>query len=53
MAETFIIDSHPMVGDGNAMQADVDNKYYEYTFVTNQRSLCNKCHVKDEGDAPF
>ena len=53
MAQTFIIESHPQVGDGNATQADSDNKYYQYTFETNQRSLCNKCHIKDEGDAPF
>ena len=53
MAQTFLIESHPMVGDGNATQADIDNKYYQYTFETNQRSLCNKCHIKDEGDAPF
>ncbi len=32
MAQTFIVESHPMVGDGNATQADSDNKYYQYTF---------------------
>ena len=53
MGETFIIESHPQPNDGGATQADLDNMYYDYTFVTNQRSLCNKCHVKDEGDAPF
>ncbi len=53
MAETFIADSHPMITDGGAVQSDVDNMYYEYTFVQNQRSLCNKCHAKDLGDAPF
>jgi len=50
---TFIEESHPLITDIGATQADVDNKYYEYTFVTNQRSLCNKCHTKDLGDAPF
>lgn len=52
-AETFIVESHPQITDGGATQADVDNKYYQYTFVQNQRSLCNKCHVKDAGDAPY
>lgn len=51
--EEFIIDSHPQLTDGNATQNDIDNMYYDYTFVTNQRSLCNKCHVKDAGDAPY
>ncbi len=53
MGETFLIESHPNDGDIDFVQSDVDNKYYNYTFVTNQRSLCNKCHVKDYGDAPF
>jgi hypothetical protein len=53
--ETFIADSHPAVTDIGFDQADVDNSYYDYdlSFVANQRSLCNKCHVKDEGDAPY
>lgn len=51
--ETFIADSHPQPTDTGWSQDDEDNMYYEYTFVTNQRSLCNKCHVKDLGDAPF
>jgi hypothetical protein len=46
-------DSHPQITDGGATLDDVTNKYYQYTFVTNQRSLCNKCHVKDLGDAPY
>ena len=50
--ETFIADSHPQLTDTGASAADVANKYYQYTFVLNQRSLCNKCHVKDFGDAP-
>lgn len=50
---TFLIESHPQLTDGGATQADIDNMYYDYTFVTNQRSLCNKCHTKDYGDAPF
>ncbi len=51
-AETFIVDSHPQLTDGGATADDVTNKYYQYTFVNNQRSLCNKCHVKDAGDGP-
>ncbi|MCB1163402.1 MAG: cytochrome c3 family protein [Candidatus Krumholzibacteriia bacterium] len=51
--ETFIADSHPQPTDTGWSQDDADNMYYEYTFVTNQRSLCNKCHVKDLGDAPL
>ena len=46
-------DSHPQDGDGNATVDDIANKYYQYTFVDNQRSLCNKCHVKDQFDAPL
>ena len=53
MAETFLVDSHPADTDIGFVQSDVDNKYYEYTFVTNQRSLCNKCHAKDFGDSGF
>jgi hypothetical protein len=48
----WVVDSHPQTGDGGASAADVANKYYQYSFVTNQRSLCNKCHTKDLGDAP-
>ncbi len=51
--ETFIADSHPQLGDIGATQDDVDNKYYNYTFIQNQRSLCNKCHGKDFGDGPY
>ena len=47
MAETFLADSHPSVTDIGFVQTDVDRKYYNYTLVQNQRSLCNKCHVKD------
>ena len=53
MAETFITDSHPQLTDTGATADDVTNKYYQYTFVENQRSLCNKCHVKDLGDAGY
>jgi len=53
MGETFIADSHPQITDTGATQNDVDNMYYQYTFVQNQRSLCNKCHVKDFQDAPY
>ena len=52
-AETFIADSHPKTGDTGATADDIARKYYQYTFVQNQRSLCNKCHVKDAGDAPY
>jgi hypothetical protein len=50
---THIIESHPQADDTGASAEDVANKYYEYTFVDNQRSLCNKCHVKDQFDAPY
>ena len=50
MSETFLIDSHPAGLDEGATQNDLDNMYYNYTFVQNQRSLCNKCHAKDYGD---
>lgn len=53
MAETFLADSHPQLTDGNATAEDIANMYYNYTFVANQRSLCNKCHVKDAGDEPY
>ncbi|MFH1278501.1 MAG: hypothetical protein ABIK65_08995 [Candidatus Eisenbacteria bacterium] len=47
----FINDeSHPQDGDGGASVEDIANKYYQYTFTDNQRSLCNKCHVKDAFD---
>ncbi len=48
----FIVDSHPQGTDGGIGANDVTNKYYQYSFVNNQRSLCNKCHVKDFGDEP-
>jgi len=53
MSETFLADSHPAGLDEGATQDDLDNMYYNYTFVENQRSLCNKCHAKDYGDAPY
>ena len=53
MAQTFIADSHPQLTDIGATADDVANKYYQYTFVQNQRSLCNKCHVKDLGDGAY
>lgn len=49
---TFIVDSHPQATDGGVGIDDPTNKYYQYTFVNNQRSLCNKCHAKDFGDEP-
>ncbi len=51
--ETFIADSHPVGTETGATPEDVANKYYEYTFVQNQRSLCNKCHIKDAFDAAY
>lgn len=52
MDSEFIVDSHPATGDGGLGTNDVAYKYYQYTFVTDQRSLCNKCHDKDFGDKP-
>jgi hypothetical protein len=49
----FIVDSHPQAGDGGVGPNDATNKYYQYTFIQNQRSLCNKCHVKDFEDGPY
>lgn len=49
----FIADSHPQATDAGATADDVARKYYNYTFVQNQRSLCNKCHLKDAGDEPY
>ncbi len=48
----FMVDSHPMATDGGVGTNDATNKYYQYAFATNQRSLCNKCHVKDFDDEP-
>jgi hypothetical protein len=53
MSETFLVESHPAVTDIGFVQADVDNKDYNYVLDINQRSLCNKCHGKDFGDAPY
>ena len=53
MSETFLADSHPADLNEGATQEDLDNMYYSYEFVENQRSLCNKCHGKDYGDAPY
>jgi len=51
--EAFMADAHPAEGDGGLGENDLVHKWYQYTFTTNQRSLCNKCHVKDLGDAPY
>ena len=48
----FMVNSHPQDTDGGVGPNDATYKYYQYSFVNNQRSLCNKCHVKDFGDAP-
>jgi hypothetical protein len=53
LAETFLADSHPQLTDTGASADDVANMYYQYTFVQNQRSLCNKCHMKDGDDGPY
>ena len=50
MSVNLISLSHPLTTDVGFIQTDVDRKYYNYTFVANQRSLCNKCHAKDEFD---
>lgn len=50
---THIADSRPLAGDPGATAEDIARKYYQYTFVHNQRSLCNKCHAKDAGDGPY
>ncbi len=52
MGETFLADSHPAEEAEGATLDDLNNMYYDYTFPVNQRSLCNKCHAKDFGDAP-
>jgi hypothetical protein len=50
---TFVAtDSHPRAGDGGASALDIANRYYGYSFVSGQRSLCNKCHAKDADDGP-
>ena len=51
--ETFLVDAHPASEAEGATPEDLANMWYTYTFPTNQRSLCNKCHAKDLGDAPF
>lgn len=51
--ETFLIEAHPQSEAEGATLDDLANMWYTYTFPTNQRSLCNKCHAKDLGDAPF
>jgi hypothetical protein len=55
MGETFMVDSHPQLTDGGATADDVARKFYNYTFFSgdDQRSLCNKCHFKDQFDAGY
>jgi len=36
-----------LITDVGATDADVANKDYGTVFVAGQKSLCNKCHVKD------
>jgi len=49
--EELLVDSHPMMGDTDIDSDDVLASYYgrviETDFGPAQRSLCNKCHVKD------
>ena len=50
-SEVLSDESHPMTGDGGVTGDDVKNSYYGKSiterFGEHQRSLCNKCHVKD------
>jgi hypothetical protein len=50
-SENLSEESHPMAGDGGVTGDDVINSYYGQSitsrFGENQRSLCNKCHLKD------
>ncbi len=50
---TFLAEAHPQITDDGATAEDIANMWYDYTFVANQRSLCNKCHAKDFGDGPL
>ncbi len=52
MTVMLISQSHPLTTDTGFIQTDVDRKYYSYTFAPTQRSLCNKCHQKDQFDEP-
>ncbi len=52
----FIAESHPMDTTlYTATPEDIANKYYNYAagFDPDQRSLCNKCHYKDQFDGPI
>ncbi len=40
-------DSHPKSSDTGVTGDDVVNSYYGRTFIADQRSLCNKCHMQD------
>jgi len=53
MGETFLADSHPAEEAEGATAEDLENMYYDYEFHIDQRSLCNKCHIKDYGDATW
>ncbi len=50
MTARIMSESHPLATDTGFIQTDVDRKYYGYTFVAEQKSLCNKCHAKDAFD---
>lgn len=51
--ETFLADAHPASEAEGATVDDLANMWYNYTIPQNQRSLCNKCHAKDLGDAGY
>ncbi|MDW7710819.1 MAG: hypothetical protein SCH98_10115 [Deferrisomatales bacterium] len=48
---TFLAESHPREGDSGATGTDALHSYYGRDLIAElgpyQRSLCNKCHVKD------
>ncbi|MHB8079332.1 MAG: hypothetical protein ACYDIE_08770 [Candidatus Krumholzibacteriia bacterium] len=45
----LMIDSHPATGDAGASASDVARKYYSYTFVPTEATLCHKCHREVPG----
>ena len=51
--ETFLADAQPISEANGATADDLAHKWYNYDIPQNQRSLCNKCHAKDFGDAAY
>jgi len=45
----LIADSHPATGDAGATASDIARKYYGYTFVPTEGTLCRKCHREVPG----